>query len=164
MRARDLVPRIHVARRTGLRALGLLGVYVSWLSVTTFGPAFTPPGGWTLPVIGAVLVGYSLFTVATLLAVGNAAIEIVRVPSTRRAISHHVAPFWAVVTFSALTGAVVARYGSTHWLSGAALGFGVAFAILLGAYAAARIFQVARLESDRKQLAAVDMLGPVTLF
>ena len=29
---------------------------------------------------------------------------------------------------------------------------------------AARIFQVTRLESDRKQLAAVDMLGPVTLF
>lgn len=164
MRAQDLVPRIHVARRTGLKALGLLGVYVSWLLLTTFGPAITPPGGWTLPLIGAVLVGYSLFTVATLLSVSTAALEILTEASTRRAISHHVAPFWAVVTLSVVTGTIVARYGSAHWLSAAALGFGVAFAILLGAYAAARIFQVARLESDRKQLATVDMLGPVTLF
>ncbi len=164
MRAQDLLPSIAVARRHGLRALALLAFYVGWLMVTTFGTSFTPPGGWTLPTIGLALLLYSVLSITTLIAVSRAALDIVRVRATRRAISHHVAPFWVVVTLSAVVGAIVQRYATEHWFSGAALGLGVAFALILAAYAAARVFQAARLESDRRQLATVETLGPVTLF
>jgi hypothetical protein len=164
MRARDLIPSIEVARRHGIEALGLLGLYVSWLCVTAFGQELTPPGGWTLPLIGACLMGYGVFTILTLTVVSRAALDILRVKATRRAISHHVAPFWAVLAFSVIVGAVVERYATEHWLSGIALGLGVAFALILAAYAMARMLQAARLEADRKQLATVDTIGPVTLF
>lgn len=164
MRAKDLLPRIAIARRNGLRALGLLAVYVAWLSLTAFGPSFTPPGGWSFPLIGVALVLYSLFSIGTFLAVSGAAMDIVRVRATRKAISHHVAPFWGVVAASVTVGAIVQRYASEHWLAGAALGLGVGFALILAAYAAARVFQAARLEADRRQLETVDTIGPVTLF
>jgi len=164
MRATDLLPRIVLARRHGLRALGLLGVYVSWLCLTAFGQNLTPPGGWTLPLIGGALVAYSIFSIAMFLAVSRAAMDIIRVRATRRAISHHVAPFWAIVTLSAIVGAIVQRYATEHWLSGTALGLGIAFALVLASYAFARVFQAARLEADRRQLATVDTIGPVTLF
>jgi hypothetical protein len=164
MRAQDLLPSIAVARRHGLKALGLLGFYVGWLLITAFGTDFTPPGGWTLPAIGLAVILYSTLSITTFIAVSRAALDILRVRATRKAISHHVAPFWAVVTLSAVVGAIVQRYATEHWLSGTALGLGVAFALILGAYAAARVFQAARLEADRRQLATVDTIGPVTLF
>lgn len=164
MRAKDLLPSIATAKKHGLRALGLLGVYVSWLSLTAFGTDLTPPGGWTFPLIGAAVVAYSMFSIGTFMAVSRAALDIIRVRATRRAISHHVAPFWAVIALAVTVGAIVTRYASEHWLAGTALGLGVGFALILAAYAFARVFQAARLEADRKQLAAVDTYGPVTLF
>ncbi len=164
MRAQDLLPSIAVARSHGLRALALLGFYVGWLFLTAFGTDLTPPGGWTLPTIGIAVVLYSVLSISTFMAVSRAALDIIRVRATRRAISHHVAPFWAVVTLSAIVGAIIQRYATEHWLSGAALGLGVAFALILAAYAFARVFQAVRLEADRRQLSAVDTIGPVTLY
>jgi uncharacterized membrane protein YfcA len=105
-----------------------------------------------------------VLTCVALPAIAGEAVGVLRSRELRRVISQHAVPFWAVASLAAIVGAAVLQHASAPLLGAAVLGLGVAFAIVVAAFAWARIVEASRLERDRKHLAFADPYGPVTLF
>jgi hypothetical protein len=164
MRSSDLLPRIALARASARQALFVLFLFVAWLSITWLGPALTPPGGFSLLATVAGIVAYSVLTCVALPAMAGEAVGILRSRELRRVVSQHATPFWIVASLAAIVGTAVVRSVTAPTLGAVCLGVGVAFAILVAAFAWARIVEASRLERDRRHLAFADPYGPVTLF
>lgn len=148
---------VEEAQDCAIRSAKTVTLFVVWLLLTWVGQGFEPSGGWRWQVAVAALLVYSILSAVTLVNLVKDGVVILCRGEFRSVLNLHLAPFWLVTTLSTTVG-----LGVSYMLDGDPfgpyLGAGVGAAVLLGAFAVARVIQARRLAKEVARLSVVPLV------